>query len=169
MRFLVLPLGAAVLSFLPLSADATTPGEIPTAFAIAKSSNKNQVHYAVDVTDACAPANSAPVHPYWRMLERGPEATEALTSSEQRAFGLADQEVAGDSVRVVLRGFKGKPITIHTAKTEGGCAASALTSIEGTEARISNIYVKVGLFGVSYVQLTGVASNGSVVTERVSP
>ena len=40
--------------------------------------------------------------------------------------------------------------------------------IAGSPARISSIWVKQKLFGVDYVLLTGSASNGAVVRERVS-
>jgi len=170
MRNLVLLAAAATLVASATTADARQLGEIPSAFTIAKSSNKNQVSYAVAVNDACAPAGAAPVHPYWRMLERSADATEPLTSTEQRAFGVASQETSGDDVRFFVRGLQNRPITVHTYRTnDGHCEAASSMPIAGTEARVSSVFVKLSLFGVSYVQLTGVAPSGAVVTERVSP
>ena len=172
MRNLLLTLVAAgsVLAANPRPVDASQFGEIPSALTIAKSSNKNEVAYAVAVDDACAPAGSAPVHPYWRMLEHGPNATEPLTSGEERAFGVEGQERSGGSVRFVVRGLPTRPITVHTARGDKGrCDATSSMSIAGTDARVSNVFVKVGFFGVKYMDLTGVAQTGAVVHERVSP
>ncbi|HEY1954932.1 MAG TPA: DUF4833 domain-containing protein [Polyangiaceae bacterium] len=170
MRHLLVLAAAAVTLAAPTSADARQLGEIPSAFTIAKSSNKNEVSYAIDVDDACAPTGSSPVHPYWRMLERSAAATEPLTSGEQRAFGVDQQEPSGDAVRFIVRGLRGRPITVHTYRgNDGRCDAASSMTIAGTEARVSNVYVKLSLFGVSYVQLTGVAPGGAVVSERISP
>jgi hypothetical protein len=86
--------GLAVLTsaaWSPQAASASQPAELPSAIVIAKSSNRNEVHYAVRVDDACAPYGPAPVRPYWRMLERGPKATEALRENELRVLGLQYQ------------------------------------------------------------------------------
>ena len=159
---------AAVVSLAPQS-QAGVSSEISSALAIAKSSNKNQVHYAVQVDDACAPAGAAPVRPYWRMLEKSPDATEPLGGMEQRAFGIARQDVEGEDVRIALRALPARPITIHTVRgADGKCTSSASVTINGAPARIDNVYVKVKLFGVDYVQLTGITKDGSVVRERLS-
>jgi hypothetical protein len=159
---------AAVVFSAPQS-HATVSSEISSALAIAKSSNKNQVHYSVQVDDACAPTGAAPVHPYWRMLEKSPDATEPLGGMEQRAFGIARQDVEGDNVRISLRALPARPITIHTVRgNDGRCTSSASVTINGAPARIDNVYVKLKLFGVDYVQLTGIAEDGRVVRERLS-
>ena len=148
---------------------ASVTSEISSALAIAKSSNKNQVHYAVQVDDACSPAGASPVRPYWRMLEKSPDATEPLGGGiEQRAFGIARQDVSGGDVRIALRALPARPITIHTVRgADGKCTSSATATINGAPARIDNVYVKTKLFGVDYVQLTGIATDGSVVRERL--
>lgn len=147
---------------------ASVSSEISSALAIAKSSNKNQVHYAVEVDGACAPMGAAPVRPYWRMLEKSPDATEPLGGMEQRAFGIARQDVSGDDVRIALRALPARPITIHTVRgADGKCSSTATAIIDGAPARIDNVYVKTKLFGVDYVQLTGVATDGHVVRERL--
>jgi hypothetical protein len=159
----------AAIAFTAQGSRANVSAEISSALAIAKSSNKNQVHYAVQVDDACAPTGAAPVRAYWRMLEKSPDATEPLGGMEQKAFGIARQDVDGDNVRIALRGLPARPITIHTTRGEGGkCTSSASATINGVPARIDNVFVKLKLFGVDYVQLTGITKDGAVVRERLS-
>jgi hypothetical protein len=155
---------------LPSPSSAAQTAEIPSAFLIAKSGNKNQVHYAVDVTESCAPRGSSPVRPYWLMLERGPDATEPLQDGEQRAFGIQRQDVADDKITVALRGLPSRVITVRTFRTaDGKCASTTSTTIAGAPARLANIYVRQKLFGIDYVQFTGWATDGAIVRERVSP
>jgi len=169
MRHLIFTGLVAAFVLVSPSTRAARASEIESALSIAKSSNKNQVHYAVQVDDACAPTGAAPVHPYWRMLEKSADATEPLARSEERAFGVEKQDVDHDSIRMVLRALPARPITIHTTRaSDGSCSATASTTINGVSARIANVYVKIKLFGVDYVQLTGVADDGSVVKERLS-
>jgi hypothetical protein len=170
MRRFVLPLAvAAFATSSPTPAGASPNGEIDSALYIAKSSNKNQVHYAVEVDGQCEPVGPAPVHPYWRMLEHGPEATEPLTAREERAFGLAQQSVDGSDVRVVLRGLPARPITLHTFREGTRCASTAAITIHGKPARLTSVYVKQSLFGISYVELDGFGPSGASLSERLSP
>jgi hypothetical protein len=158
----------ALSAATPASAEAGR-AEIPSAFYIAKSNNRNQVHYAVTVDDACAPVGAAPVHPYWRMLEKSADATEQLEGRELRAFGLERQEVDGDTVRIALRGLPARTIAIRTWRgSDNVCMSTATMTIAGAAARVARIYVKVKLFGVDYVQLTGLSPAGAEVGERVT-
>ncbi len=166
-HILTTALAAAFLLASPTT-KAAQSSEIESALSIVKSTNKNQVHYAVAVDDTCVPVGAAPVHAYWRMLEKSPDATEALSRGEERAFGIEKQDVDRDGVRVVLRGLPARTITIHTRAEGGKCVASASTTINGVSARISSVFVKIKLFGVDYVQLTGLADDGTVVKERLS-
>lgn len=151
-------------------ADASAFSELDSTLVIAKSNNKNEVHYAVAVTSDCAPTGNAPVHPYWQMLENGRDATEPLTAREEAAFGIERQEVSGDDVRIVVRGLPARPITLRTFRASSGkCASTASTSVGGVPARLSAVFVKVSLFGVSYIQLSGVGPTGETRTERLSP
>jgi hypothetical protein len=163
-----LPCGVAVAG-LSGAARASQAAEIASALVISKSSNKNQVHYAVQVDQACAPVGSSPVHPYWRMLERDASATEPLEESELRAFGIQRQSVVPGGVNVVLRGMPARSITILTSRGPGGaCTASASMTISGMPARLSDVYVRQKLFGIDYVQVTGRTPGGDVVRERLS-
>jgi hypothetical protein len=162
--------GSALMAGLAGSASATpAAAEIPNALVITKSSNKNQVNYAVQVNQACVPAGRSPVHPYWRMLERGADATEPLVDSELRAFGVERQSIDAAGVNVVLRGMPARAITIRTwRQPDGGCASSANMTINGVPARVTDVYVRQKLFGIDYVQITGSTSGGQVVRERIS-
>jgi hypothetical protein len=148
--------------------------EIPDALVITKSSNKNQVNYAVEVDAACAPKGPAPVRAYWRMLEHGAGATEPLREDEARAFGIARQAVhpgpGSQDIDVVLRGMPARALTIRTWRSPAGtCASSVNMTIAGVPARVANVYVQQTLFGVAYVLLTGYSPTGAVLRERVDP
>jgi hypothetical protein len=161
--------GGVFMAGLSGTASASPAREIPNALVITKSSNKNQVNYAVEVNGACVPAGPSPVRPYWRMLERGSDATEPLIESELRAFGVERQNVDASGVEVVLRGLPARSITIRTWRApDGTCASSANMSIAGVQARVANVFVRQKLLGVDYVLLTGWTSGGGVVRERIS-
>src|SRR6201999_1856719 len=107
---------------LASTATAATAGEIPDALVITKSSNKNQVNYAVHVDDACTPVGAEPVRPYWRMLEHGAGAIEDLRADEARVLGIARQAIESDGVSLALRGMPQRPITIRTwRQATGAC------------------------------------------------
>jgi uncharacterized protein DUF4833 len=154
------------MTFVPM---IFTGIQIASALTIAKSSNKNEVHYAVELTGACTPSGTSPVHAYWQMREKSADATETLSAMEERAYGLARQEVTGDTVRIVLRALPDRPISIRTFRgADGACASEATTTIQGASARIGGIFVKMKLFGVAYVQLSGVLPSGGAVSEKLS-
>lgn len=151
---------------------AAHESEIASTFFISKSQNRNQVHYAVKVDEACRPVPAAPVRPYWRMLEKGPEVIEPLLDREQPAYGIAQQQVDGSAVRSVLRALPARPVVIHTWQTpDGACISAAFTTIAGSSARLFNIHVAYSWFGtgVDYVLLTGWRDDGTLVRERVKP
>jgi hypothetical protein len=169
-RLAALALGAASAVFPSGSASAGQVSELPSVLVIAKSSNKNEVHYAARVDEACAPAGPSPVRPYWLMLERGPLVTEPLSDSEQRVLGIEHQDVAGDRVEIALRGMPARAIVVRTWRAaDGRCASMAETTIAGVRARLASVYVQQTLFGVDYVVFTGWTDDGATVRERVSP
>ena len=67
--------------------------DVASVFYVAKSENRNQVHYGVHLDASCSPVGTAPVFPYWRMLEHGPLAAEPLLQREVDAYGVAEQHV----------------------------------------------------------------------------
>ncbi len=148
---------------------------VDSALFISKSENKNQVHYAVRVDERCDPLGDAPVYAYWRMLERGQNATEPLLDREQAAYGIARQDIvrteSGVFVRVLLRALPSRPITIRVERGPGGsCTSTALTTISGQRARLFNVHLALGFLHLDHMLLTGWAeSDGRVLRERVNP
>ena len=136
--------GSALMAGLSGVASATPrPAEIPNALVITKSSNRNQVNYAVQVDEACVPSGHTPVRPYWRMLERSADATEPLVESELRAFGVQRQDIDASGVNLILRGMPARAITIRTWRgPDGRCTSSANMMIAGVPARVTNVYVR---------------------------
>jgi hypothetical protein len=144
---------------------------IPSALIIAKSSNRNEVHYSVRVDETCSPSGPDPVSPYWQMLERGPDVTESLSDREQKALGLDRQEVTPDGVRISVRALPGRILTIRTWRgIDDRCASAVDMTVAGVPAHLASVYVKQKLLGgIAYVLLTGIGPDGGVVQERVVP
>jgi hypothetical protein len=161
---------AAATTLVASSVEASGDREISSALVITKSSNKNEVHYAVQVDETCSPVGVEPVTPYWLMRERGPNVTERLSKSEDRVLGIARQCVMPGRVDVGLRAFPGRTLSIRTwQEPDGKCASSVDTFVSGVMTRLLGVYVKQRLFGISYVLLTGVADSGVVLRESVQP
>lgn len=169
--------------FLLLGVLATSAGarearasELPSAFFISKSENRNQVHYAVAVDANCAPAGDAPVRPYWRLLEDGPTLTAPLLDREQRAYGIASQSVTlrtatSGSVAVTLRALPKRPLTIVTAKgSTGACLVSVYTVIQGQPAQLHSIHLVLKWSGLDSLILKGWArSDRRPLRETLEP
>jgi Domain of unknown function (DUF4833) len=159
----------------PPSAAKLPAQAVQSVFHIAKSENKNQVHYAVQVDADCRPTGKRPVYGFWRDLELGQRAVSSLLKHEQPAYGLGEprfvrvHETGGGEVRVSLRGFPDRPLTVETFKVGKGCGARALTTIQGQVAMLTSIYVEIGfLCSVDYAIVRGLrVSDGSPVQEKV--
>lgn len=162
-------------------AEATTPSarRIPSApvssvFHIEKSENKNQVHYAVQVDSQCHPLGKKPMYGYWRNLELGPRAVSDLLQHEQPAYGLTDprsvrSDANGGEIRLGLRGFPDRALTVTTFREGAACRARAMTTIKNQPVVLTSIYVQLGfLFSVDYVIVRGVrVADGVAVEEKV--
>jgi hypothetical protein len=162
---------AAGLTLTNSVADAAVAQyELPSVMVITKSSNRNEVHYAAAVDDACAPVTNAPIRPYWQMLERGPNVTETLSSRELGVLGVTNQEVLGDEVSFAVNGMPSKTFVAHIGRdADRTCTSWVDTTIGGTQARLVSIHVKERFLGVDYVLLTGRTQSGRIVEERVHP
>jgi hypothetical protein len=167
----------SLIALLPVAdvAFAAEGVEVPSVFFIAKSENKNQVHYGLHLAADCTPATSAPAFGYWRMLERGPTATEPLLSMEAPAYGFARQRVVysgpdGGRVVVALRALPDRPIVVSSWRGPDGCAASAETDIGGAPAVLTRVFVQLRWpFGVESITLDGYATaDRHAVRERVA-
>ena len=149
---------------------AASAGEVDTIFIVSKSENKNQVHYALRVDDACAPLGPAPIRPYWRMFEKGATVREPLLEREVPAYGLAGQSSAAGIVTATLRALPGRAITVRTWRAvDGTCHATSHVSIAGVPARLYDVHVVLKLFAVDYLLLTGWDDAGRTVHERIAP
>jgi hypothetical protein len=175
------PLCCVMLALVMLGstpvASATKPAftVLGSVFFIAKSENKNQVHYAVKVDDHCRPVGNSPLYGYWREQERGPRVTSPLLKHEQSAYGLTEPRWIkprdqGGEIRIGLRGFPDRPLTIETYMSEAQCRARARTTIAGQDAVLSSIFVQIGfLFSIDYVILRGTRlADGKPVQEKVN-
>jgi hypothetical protein len=146
---------------------------VRSVFFVAKSENSNQVHYGIRLDETCAPSGDAPVFAYWRMLERGPLATEPLLARETPAYGFAAQHAAprdgpGGHVVVTLNALPKRPIAIDSTASGAMCTAKARAMIAGVPASLTSVFVQLRWpFGVDYIVLFGRA-DGLVVHERVA-
>jgi hypothetical protein len=148
--------------------------DIASVFFVAKSENRNQVHYGLHLDAACAPVGVTPVYAYWRMLEKGPLATEPLLAREVGAYGFADQRVLqrdenAGRVSLTLRALPARPIVVASRLDGERCLASATTTIAGTPAWLTSVYAKISWpFGVDYLTVSGRALvDGRELRERV--
>ena len=162
-------------SFSTAARAVSPPSGVVPVFSIAKSENKNQVQYVVQLDEHCAPAGVAPVAAYWRMLEEGPLRTAPILPREVRAYGLASQTVlvrgvGGGQVRVALNALPGRPITIEGSRgSDGACRALAIVTIAGAPAHLFNVFVQLKWDGIDYLLLRGWSMDGlHVVTERLT-
>jgi hypothetical protein len=147
---------------------------VPSVFFVAKSENKNQVHYGVRLDEECAPVGEFPVFAYWRMLERGPLTTEPLLPREMPAYGFARQHAVrggvGGRVSVTLNAVPGRPIVVESALTDAACTAIAKAVVSGMPVVLTSIFVQLRWpFGIDHLVLAGRAlADGRLVHERVS-
>ena len=147
---------------------------IRSVFFIAKSENRNQVHYGIKVDGACRPFGHQPVYGYWRDFEDGPRATSPLLDREQSAYGLTrpfsiKRHSQGGEVLIGLRGFPDRRIRIQAFESEKGCRARAVMSIRKQPSVLSSIYIELGfLFSIDYVLIRGVRiADGRPLSEKV--
>jgi hypothetical protein len=145
-------------------------------FFVAKSENRNQVHYGVTLDTSCRPFGAAPVFAYWQMREHGPQATEPLLAREVPAYGIAWQRVAdrgehGGRVVLGLHALPGRAIAIDSATDGDGCTATASVVIDGAPAILDSVFAQLRWpFGVDHLLLTGHSpTDGRPLRERLSP
>jgi len=146
--------------------------DLASVFHLRKSQNRNEVHYALRLDETCRPLGDEPVLPYWRMHERGAGITEPLLRREQRAYGLARQQVRpggeGWVVRLWLRALSRRAIEVRVREREGTCVATTWVDVDGERVRFVDAYLQLALLGVDHVRLTG-SRRGEEVIERVDP
>lgn len=161
--------------FAPIARGGADPDArvVRSVFFVAKSENRNQVHYAIRLDASCRPAGETAVFAYWRMLERGPLATEPLLAIEQPAYGLSSQRVfkrddRGGSVQVTLNALPKRAIVIESKAVGTTCAANASAVVGGVQATLASVFVQLRWpFGVESLLLSGWDSGGHPVGERL--
>jgi hypothetical protein len=164
---------AVALAACSSVASAEPMAQAPSVFSISRSENRNQVHYALRLDEACRPAGARPVQVYWRMLERGETEVEELLAIEFPVYGLEDaQQVEptpeGWRVRIRLRAFPDRPIDITTASVRGQCSVQAWTKLGGNVSQLAHIFVKTSWpFSVDFVRLDGVGPDGQPIQELI--
>jgi hypothetical protein len=143
--------------------------------AVRKNTGVNRVEYGVRVDEACRPAGSAPIYPYFRWLTRGPNLRRELSLMEARAYGVKEQKVRrterGGSVSFALRALPARWMHLEVKAAAGGCAARVLMKIGGHNARLLDVYlVLTGPLNIDHVEVTGhKLVDESRVIERISP
>jgi hypothetical protein len=172
---LVSLVSVALVAPLALPAEpAATSKSIGSLFFIAKSENRNEVHYGVTLDAACAPVGAAPVFAYWRMRERGPLATEPLLSREVPVYGIVDPQRVerterGGRTVLRLRALPNRPIAVDAAAEGKGCTATARAMIGGVAADLTSVFVQLRWpFGIDGIVMSGRADgDGHAVRERL--
>ncbi|MCC7541989.1 MAG: DUF4833 domain-containing protein [Deltaproteobacteria bacterium] len=148
--------------------------DVESVFHIAKSENRNQIHYGIRLDSACSPMGSSPVYAYWRDYEDGPNARSELLSREEPAYGIGAQHVrrsdAGSTIRLRMRAFATRVITIEVSRGPTGCVARAVTTIGGQRARLDRVWAEIGFYSIDHIVLQGRrVSDGARITERIEP
>jgi hypothetical protein len=169
-------LAVAAVTLLARAGGAEVGRDVASVFLIAKSENRNEVHYGIRLDAGCAPVGPAPVFAYWRMLEHGPLATEPLLPREVDAYGFADQRVVergaeGGRVAIRLHALPGRPIVVETRPHAGVCEATATTRIDGGPATLQRVFAQLKWpFGIDHLLLSGRSlADGRPVEERIAP
>ncbi|WP_434299173.1 DUF4833 domain-containing protein [Corallococcus exiguus] len=163
----------ALTTVATLASAAGAPLPSHSAFFLSRSENRNQVHYALSLDEACRPVGTRPVQVYWRMLERGPSEVEELLGVEQPVYGLEDSQpveatAEGWRVRVSLNAFPSRPIDITTARVDGKCQVQAWTKLGNSVSQLEHVFVKTSWpFSVDFVRLDGVGPDGQPVHELI--
>lgn len=154
-------LGALLVAVTPLvlSASAARADElaldasdVASVFHIAKSENKNQVHFAARLDERCALSGDEPILAYWRDREVSASATSELLFLERPAYDVGEVQRLGPyRARFVLRGFADWLLELQTSRgEEGRCAAQVIGLVGGEPARIREVFVQLSGWSVDY-------------------
>jgi len=144
---------------------------VDSVIHLRKNTNNNQVHYAVQVDSQCRPLDRRTVRAYWRMLEDGPDITEALMLWERPGYGvrqpssIAKHETGGE-FEFRIRGVEDRLIRIQVFKEAETCRARSFTTINGNEVIFEHIEIEVsGWANVHRVEIFGLDVLGQTVSE----
>jgi hypothetical protein len=155
------------------------PFDVQTVFYISKSDDRNRVDYGIHLDDRCVPIKDDAVFQYWRDFENSPPVRiHTLGIIEYIPYGISEQrtirKAPGGGYQIIrLRQFEKTPIGIITKKeADGHCSSQARATINGKEAELTYVYVKLAKGGIApsvdYVDVHGKAlDTGVEVQERV--
>ena len=135
--------------------------DVRTIFYISKSDDRNRVDYGVRLDGACMPRGSRPIYAYWHRFEPGQPPIGDLNGMDRRAYGIQRQSVRsraqnGSWIEMRLRGFPGERILVLVQQNGGGCAARAQVQIDGSDAFLDHIHVRLrGPMSIDRVILQG--------------
>jgi hypothetical protein len=175
-RVVYLIVAAILMSTHSGLADPTVPPEPrdpKSVFLVAKSENKNQVHYSVRLDEACNVVDAHPLYGYWLMLENKGE-IEPILSREVRAYGIDPAqriEKTGDATTIYARmnAIPDRVLRVTVTRVAGRCEAKATMPIAGADALLRLVYIRLSWpFGVDYILLRGSRmTDGRAVEEKI--
>lgn len=164
---LVLVPGAAFADQVQLG-----PWDVRSAFHIAKSENKNEVHFAIRLDEQCRLVGDEPVVAYWRDREVSEVETSELLFIERPAYDVGKVKVVSPRhVRFVLRAIPQRAVDLEVVKADDGrCVARAIAKIGGEAARLRRIFVELSGWSVDYLTIRAERlRDGVLLEERVVP
>jgi hypothetical protein len=146
--------------------------DIHTLFVIAKSDDRNEVHYGIHLAADCTPVGDEPIFAYWQQVEKGPNVVEDLNFLDRTVYGVKNQSVtkrAPDESKVLMTlKASDRVVAIIVKKRDGRCVSDAIATIAGQPGHLDRVFVHVaGLFRVDWLEIRG-SSGGKPVVERVN-
>lgn len=165
-RDLALWLGAGALGWACPCAAAARVSYAPL-FLIARSKNRNVVHYSARLQDGQLHPES-PVEAHWQMLAEDGRREELSWAERKLAYGFSVSELAPESCRLQLVAFKNRSLSVERQAQ----SFRAVVSIAGKRAVLERIFVQTHEGGilpsVEYLELFGTALSGGAVNERLT-
>ena len=153
------------------------PHDVRSVFYVAKSENRNQVHYAARLDGACRPQGKQPVFAYWRRVRPTGGVFDApLTGMGQMVYGASDDQVVdvgsnGGRIQMYVKALERLRIEVGIHKASTGCTATSLTTLRGVRVRLTHAFVQLGAMGlrVRWVDVFGRDAGGAQIRERMEP
>jgi hypothetical protein len=156
------------------AADAPTfgPNDVRTLFYIAKSDDRDEVHYGIHLDKNCLPVGGSPVFAYWQQIEQGPNVVEELNTLDRTVYGIDRQNVAKRAadesvVTMAIRAASDRTVTISIRRQNDKCVVESMGLIAGTRAQVERVFIHIaGFLRVDWIEIRG-SANGKVIVERV--
>ena len=138
-------------------------------FTLGRSKNANVVKYAV-LTDRDGRLDTAqPVEAYWLMFAEDGRREELTWTERQLAYGFSTSTPTSDGFLLHLTACSARPVRVRRASS----GYRAELKIAEQPAILRRIFVRTegGLLipRVRYVEISGLAAEGRLVSERITP